>query len=169
MIKINAVLLPFAGVVLATVCGYAILRLAMTVLGCDVITLEAWNMYVPALVSLIVPIVLSKRLKVIDKPKGKEWVCILSAVMTFMLLYNSQQYIVHRFSKTVQISDISQIEPNADYYHIDMIQVDPNVSASSFLMQKVMGRSNSHIKFNAYFVFKFAGSQQYELHPRSWT
>ena len=160
-IKINYVLLPFAGVVLAAVCGYAILRLAVIVLGCDVITLEAWNMYIPALVSLVVLIVLSKKIKVLGKPIGKEWMCILSAVMTFMMLYNSQQYIVQRFSKTVQINDISQVEPNADYYHIDMIQVEPNVSASSFQMQKLMGRSSSHIKFSAYFAFKFVDAPSY--------
>lgn len=151
-------------VMLATAIGYGFLRwFVIFVLWYDVFTLEAWDMYIPAVLSIWVVITTGRRMRVHREKtgvriSGKEWIYIFLTIMTYMVIYYSGQYIVQKFSTTAHIESISEIKPSSSYYVIDNARIDSSANAFRINMEKIMARSNSRIVFNAYFVFKVEGS-----------
>lgn len=172
LIKLKHILPYTVGMVLAVVVGYGVLRWLVTVvLGIDIIKQETWNIHIPILLSIAFVFIPSKRLDIIKEESSshgcRSFIHLITMIMVSIMLVCSQRYIQERFSRIVQVENITEIDSlnAANYYYIDNIKVNAYVFGHYVENRTFSKRGKETIRFNLYVVYPFikGGNSWYAL------
>lgn len=172
LIKLKHIL-PFTiGKVVAVVVGYGVLRWLVTVvLGIDTIKQDTWNIHIPLLLTIVLALLPSRRLKIIkEEGSYRGWrifIEMIIVITTCILLFFSQQYIEQQFSRSVHVEHLAEIDSSntATYYYIDNIQVNAYVCGHYTESRSFSNRGKETLIFNLYVVYPFVrgGNNWYAL------